>query len=405
LVSHIGIVLQKHTDHTFTDEKPTANMKHTPIIALLALASDTLAHRCYCGYSVNTTDDASFGLFTHIAETDFLHAESTSEKFNFKALGWEAEVYNKTAEQAERAVGFSTQVGNVLTNALPEGKWGGPPATVGDAGLQLWLRHELESDLVSVAAVDNLLALGHDAASQMLYGSYRAAIKFSGMNGTRGAFGWESREGTRKQSITMAYASQEAHVIALTVRRTDTAKPDDDAENYDVSYESILNFPEEFHEFRFDWMPDRINFYIDGQLILTEDESVPDSAGTLSLKHYVDDGVEDPPAQDAVMTVGYVKAYYNTTTRDEPLPGCKDLSKDVCFLPGQTTPPNPNGKKTHFYSPLTDEDVDEQGKDDSTIGGSGWAQPDAPDSAASTATLWSGLLSTSVVLVAVYGIL
>jgi len=169
-------------------------MKHASLITLLALASDTLA-RCLCGYSVNTTNALHFEILTHVAETDFFHAESTSDKLKFGVpSGWGAEVYNKTAEQAERAVGFSTQAGNVLTNALPEGKWGGPSATVGDAGLQLWVRHGLENDLVPVAAIDNLLALGHDAASQMLYGSYRAAIKFSGMEGTRDAFGWNTEK-------------------------------------------------------------------------------------------------------------------------------------------------------------------------------------------------------------------
>jgi hypothetical protein len=137
-----------------------------------------------------------------------------------------------------------------------------------------------------------------------------------------------------------------------------------------------------------------------------EDEAIPNSAGTLSLKHYVDDGRGEPPLQDAVMTIGYVKAYYNTTTHDAPLPGCKDLRKNVCFLPDQNTPPNPDGEKTHFWTPLTDEDVKQQKKDDEgTIGGSGYAQPDAPESASSTATFWSGLLFASAVFVAVCGCL
>jgi len=378
-------------------------MKHASIIALLSLASNTLAWRCLCGYSVNKTDASHFGIFTHVSETDFFHTDSVDDRLSLGIPGWEAEVDNKTAEQAERAVGYSKQVGNVIANFLPDGKWGGPPATVGDAGLQLWVRHRLENDLVPVAAVDNLLAIGDDAASRMLYGSYRAAVKFSGMNGTRGVFGWESKEGTRTQSITIALASHETQTLAFTVRNTDTGKPNDDT-TYDVGSKSVYIFPEEFHEVRFDWMPDRVDFYVDGHLVVTERESVPDAAGSLSLKHYVENGREDPPAQDAVMTVGYVKAYYNTTSRDEPLPGCTDTRKNICVVPDQKTPPNPNGERTHFYSPVSD-DVEDKKEDDVTIGGSGYAQPKAPKSAASTVTLWDSLLFASALLVAVCGLL
>jgi hypothetical protein len=68
------------------------------------------------------------------------------------------------------------------------------------------------------------------------------------------------------------------------------------------------------------------------------------------LVHRVDNGFADPPAQDAVMTVGYVKAYYNTTSRDQPPAGCRDLHENVCPIHDQDKAPNPDGNMTEFYT-------------------------------------------------------
>ena len=102
-------------------------------------------------------------------------------------------------------------------------------------------------------------------------------------------------------------------------------------------------------------MPDRIDFYLGDHLLLTHTETVPNLAGSLSLKHYLADGREEPPAHDAVMTVSYVKAYYNTTTHEAPLLTCHDVQENVCVVPDQHTQPNPKGPKTHFYSPVADD--------------------------------------------------
>lgn len=52
------------------------------------------------------------------------------------------------------------------------------------------------------------------------------------------------------------------------------------------------------------------------------------------------------------MTVGYVKAYFNTTSRDEPKAGCRSLEEpgSVCEIPTQQTPPIGDGDWTHFFT-------------------------------------------------------
>lgn len=129
---------------------------------------------------------------------------------------------------------------------------------------------------------------------------------------------------------------------------------------------------------------------------------MPGVAGHLVLEHYLDARREDPPAHDALMTVAYVKAYHNTTTHDEPLSTCyDDVNGNVCVVPDQRTPPNPNGKKTHFYSAVPGEDEDNK-DDEVTIGHVGYAQPKGPPSTASVATLCNGVLFASgLLLVAV----
>jgi len=226
-------------------------MKPTQLIAPLALASNALAWRCLCGYSVNRTSDLHFSIFTHIAETDFLHTDSTNPKLSIQAPGWSVDVGNQTAKQADSSLGASQQLDNLVTNALPKGKWGVPPAMSGDAGLQLWVRHGVEDGMVPVAGASNSLSLGHDGKEKMLYGSYRAGIKFSGVNGTRGMFGWESKEGSRKQSISMAFAARESKMLIVTVRDTDP-KDQEHETLWETSFGSIFHFPEEFHEMRFD---------------------------------------------------------------------------------------------------------------------------------------------------------
>lgn len=161
----------------------------------------------------------------------------------------------------------------------------------------------------------------------------------------------------------------------------------------------MLKFPEEFHEYRFDWLPDRVDFYVDGLLMLTESQCVPNTLGTLALRHFEDNGRDGPPAQDAVMTVGYVKAYYNATTRDEAKPGCKNLDGSVCIIPNQNIPPNPDGKKTHFYSQWLEDHKDDDPKPNDV--GHGWDW----DEENSAAVFSAGLLVASFLLILACGLL
>jgi hypothetical protein len=71
-----------------------------------------------------------------------------------------------------------------------------------------------------------------------------------------------------------------------------------------------------FHEYRFDWLPDRVVFYIDSLPVTTMVHSVPHDAGRMFLNHWSNGSPAwsgGPPQQDATMSVLYVKAYFNST--------------------------------------------------------------------------------------------
>lgn len=103
-----------------------------------------------------------------------------------------------------------------------------------------------------------------------------------------------------------------------------------------------------FHEYRFDYLQDRVLFYADSQLLAEMDgTSVPTSPGHLILQHWSNGNPlwsGGPPDEDAIMTVSYVKAYFNSSDSDVRSSwngGCqKALAKKsndtVCEIPNVT---------------------------------------------------------------------
>lgn len=102
---------------------------------------------------------------------------------------------------------------------------------------------------------------------------------------------------------------------------------------------------ESFHEYRFDYLPGRVNFYADSEL-LTEmtGDSIPSTAGHLILQHWSNGNAlwsGGPPERDASLTISYVKAYFNSsdTSRNLDLAKqCNMASGDgsVCIVPEVT---------------------------------------------------------------------
>ena len=389
-----------HT-HSITISQPYAflKMRYSPIAAgFLTLVSHpemlARAASCECGFTVNTTSDKQFAVFTDYFESDLLHdfTETSDNGTTGIPASWCPQGYNAPARNVRGPVGMSRQVGNIIPNPMPNRTWGGEPAHMGEAGMQLWVRQKLLNNMVPVAEVAS-------SRDDMLYGSFRAAIKFTGTNGTAGTFAWYRND---TQEIDMAFFSKDPKTVHLLVHSPESkidipgvskadlplgdpfysrdlkkinilAHPPESKSGPEINipHVSDVDLPQGFHEYRFDWMPDRIDFYLDSSLAWTVTENIPSSPGHLLLSH-LSNGNPDwsggPPVDDSVMTVAYVKAYFNTTASSEqPRLECGALRQDTfCVVLDQPTPLEPAGK-THFYSKWLKEHKD----DDNTFTASG----------------------------------
>ena len=114
-----------------------------------------------------------------------------------------------------------------------------------------------------------------------------------------------------------------------------------------------------FHEYRFDWSPDSVSFYADGKLIETMKSAIPTAAGHITLSHWSNGNPlwsGGPPEEDAVTTVEYFKAYFNSSDphrRNDWVKRCTDpkLQNATCVVPDLTGAPNGNASaKTYFFT-------------------------------------------------------
>jgi len=154
---------------------------------------------CECGYSVNAT---SYMLFTDLIETNWLHIKNASLDTD-----WQPQNFSVDPQDSHGPYGRAARVGNVVSNPLKDQySSAGPSVLGGDAGLQLWVRSTLEGgDLVSTAEIDTM-------RNDLLYGSFRAAFKLTGIPGTCGAFFYVSlpRSGISHMfSLVMLHLSAE----------------------------------------------------------------------------------------------------------------------------------------------------------------------------------------------------
>lgn len=133
---------------------------------------------------------------------------------------------------------------------------------------------------------------------------------------------------------------------------------DSEEAGYDASSTStyqVVNLPfdprADFHEYRMDFVPGRVVFYADGTVLADMNSStggVPVTAGHLALNQWSNGNADwsgGPPAEDAVMEIAYVKAYFNSseTTRQRDFADrCVDpgAAGAVCDIPDVTTTNN-----------------------------------------------------------------
>ncbi|KAI1340576.1 glycoside hydrolase family 16 protein [Xylariaceae sp. FL0016] len=278
----------------------------------LLFARSTLA-ACECGYSVHTGTERTRYVFTDLFESDLVHVNVLGGE-----QGWAAQEDNRTAEAARGPYGELFTVDDVFANTIADrAVFDGDGVRGPGAGLQLMVKgnSEIAGGMVSNAEI---ATTGLD----YFYGTYRAGIKVTDVEGTCSAFFWYQND---TQEIDVEFLSAEFNrtngtfPVNLVLQSAASS-----AAGYDASGTPSfrrVNLPFDpttaFHEYRFDFVRDRVVFYADGAVLAEMvGTGVPSSPGHLLLSHWSNGNPgwsRGPPKEDAVTTVSYVKAYYNSS--------------------------------------------------------------------------------------------
>ncbi|PSR77982.1 concanavalin A-like lectin/glucanase domain-containing protein, partial [Coniella lustricola] len=279
---------------------------------------------CECGYrfttpATNSTPAAQSFIVTDLIETNFFNITGDISH----NTDWIAQNWSEDASVARGAYGEMMNVANVLTAAAATEK-----EDVDDSndkagggadkkGLQITVVGEPTADGdVQGGEIDT-------ARLDVFYGTFRASMKLTGVAGTASAFFWYYNN---TQEIDMEFLSREfstdneSYPVNLVLQSSAAAKAGYNAADTDTY--RIVNLPfdprSDFHEYRIDWLSQRVLFYAQGVLLAEMDDpnGVPTHAGHLSINQWSNGNADwsgGPPSQDAVLEVGYVKAYFNSS--------------------------------------------------------------------------------------------
>ncbi len=145
-------------------------------------------------------------------------------------------------------------------------------------------------------------------------------------------------------------ASNSSYPVNLVLQSREAAEKGYDAQSTGNFVKAYLPFNPtlDFHEYRIDFLPGRVHFYADNQVLARmKGGAVPDHAGHLVLQHWSNGNPAwsgGPPDRDAVTSVAYVKAYFNSSApqrQSDWASRCQDARSQgaVCRIP-ETSPTN-----------------------------------------------------------------
>lgn len=103
-----------------------------------------------------------------------------------------------------------------------------------------------------------------------------------------------------------------------------------------------------FGEFRIDYLPEKIFYYFNGQVLAVMNSTVSPQPGHLILTQWSngDPGWSaGPPVEPAILSIGYIKAYFNSSNpvrQADALRRCSDPSEAgaICDIEDYTAPVN-----------------------------------------------------------------
>lgn len=137
---------------------------------------------CECGYSSSIGDSVEPYIFTDLIESDFLHISNISLDTD-----WRRQQFNMSAAAGRGPYGMNYSIEQVASNPILDGNtWSGNGEFGNDPGVQLTVSGGVPADgFVQTAEMDS-------AREDLLWGTYRAAMKLTLTPGTCSAFFWVS---------------------------------------------------------------------------------------------------------------------------------------------------------------------------------------------------------------------
>ncbi|KAF7862776.1 hypothetical protein EAF04_007648 [Stromatinia cepivora] len=326
---------------------------------VLSFASYAIAD-CECGYSSSIGDSVKPYIFTDLIESDFLHIPNITLDTD-----WRRQQFNMSAAAGRGPYGMNYSIEQVASNPiLDENTWSGNGEFGVDPGVQLTVSGgDPANGFVQTAEMDS-------AREDLLWGTYRAAMKLTLTPGTCSAFFWYFND---SQEIDMEFLSSQFNAenntfpVNLVLQSVQSVQAGYNAAvtgNYVVA-NLPFNPTTGYHEYRIDFIPGNVIFYADGQILAKMNSTaVPTSPGHMIITQWSNGNPlwsSGPPPQDAVISVSYVKAYFNSSDsmRETALTRrCKDpnAANAICAIPDQVLAPNPEGTNgnvsasTYFFS-------------------------------------------------------
>ncbi|CAO3615473.1 unnamed protein product [Cunninghamella echinulata] len=150
--------------------------------------------------------------------------------------------------------------------------------------------------------------------SDMLYGSFRSSMKVSGINGTVAAmYFYHPNAEIDIEILGSVYPPQAYFAIHPGLVDEHNRASALTHTNYHLPFDPSLAF----HEYRFDWFADRMDFYIDHVKVNTLTTNVPTVPGRLMFSHWTDGNPnfsQGPPKTNANLEIKYVMALFNTSS-------------------------------------------------------------------------------------------
>ena len=143
--------------------------------------------------------------------------------------------------------------------------------------------------------------------NDFFYGTYRASIKMTNAPGA--VVGWFTYLGNPLNEIDVEFLTRDPNLAHFTLHHIQTSV---DHASKTVPFDPSTAF----HEYRFDWYKDRVDYYIDGQPYATLTNKVPDQPSRLLLNHWsgnIPTWGGAAPTEDVVMQVDW--AYYASDYR------------------------------------------------------------------------------------------